>query len=163
MGRASNSPARSWNTTSFILSTCLLCWTRRFSSKPPRSCCPGGGRSDNLTRRGPDTNSIATILKRNRPMRHRLGVAVCLAGILVLFMDGCARDPVVRAEKSYERAEKYLKENNPDAAVIELRRALQLNPQLAKAHFALGTVELQRGATLTAFQEFFAASIADPD
>ena len=58
---------------------------------------------------------------------------------------GCCRDPVVRAENSYKRAEKYLRENKPDAAVIELRRALQLNPQLAKAHFALGTVELQRG------------------
>ena len=77
--------------------------------------------------------------------------------------NGCVRNPQVRAEKSYQRAEKYLRQNNPDAAVIELRRALQLNPQLAKAHFALGTVELQRGALLTAFQEFFAASVTDPD
>ena len=73
------------------------------------------------------------------------------------------RDPSARAEKSYKRAEKYLQENKPDAAVIELRRALQLNPQLAKAHFALGTVELQRGALLTAFQQFYAASQIDPD
>lgn len=90
-------------------------------------------------------------------------VALCLTAMLFLFLTGCSRDPVVRAEKSYQRAEKYLKENNPDAAVIELRRALQLNPQLAKAHFALGAVELQRGAVLTAFQEFYAASITDPD
>jgi tetratricopeptide (TPR) repeat protein len=90
-------------------------------------------------------------------------VAVCLAGIFLLSATGCVRSPAVRAEKSYERAEKYLKENKPDAAVIELRRALQLNPKLAKAHFALGAVELQRGASLVAFQEFFAASVADPD
>ena len=64
---------------------------------------------------------------------------------------GCSRDPVVRAENSYKRAEKYLRENKPDAAVIELRRALQLNPQLAKAHFALGAVELQRGSDADGF------------
>ncbi len=88
---------------------------------------------------------------------------VSLTAVLLLVLAGCSRDPVVRAESSYKRAEKYLRENRPDAAVIELRRALQLNPQLAKAHFALGAVELQRGSMLTAFQEFYAASLADPD
>jgi len=107
--------------------------------------------------------SSATGLKKNWLMHGNLGVAVCLAGIFLLFPTGCFRDPAVRAEKSYERAEKYLKDNNPDAAVIELRRALQLNPKLAKAHFALGAVELQRGANLVAFQEFYAASLTDPD
>src|SRR5271165_4843323 len=101
--------------------------------------------------------------RRSATMRGRLGVAVCLAGALLLLATGCVRDPVVRAENSYKRAEKYLRENKPDAAVIELRRALQLNPKLAKAHFALATLELQRGAGLTAFQEFYAASLADPD
>jgi len=96
-------------------------------------------------------------------MQGRLGVVFCLTGILLLSMAGCVRDPVVRAESSYKRAEKYLREDKPDAAVIELRRALQLNPHLAKAHFALGTVELQRGSLLTAFQEFYAATVADPD
>jgi len=96
-------------------------------------------------------------------MRGRLGVAFCLTAALLLLVTGCIRDPVVRADNSYKRAEKYLRENKVDAAVIELRRALQLNPQLAKAHFALGTVELQRGSVLTAFQEFYAASQADPD
>jgi tetratricopeptide (TPR) repeat protein len=114
-------------------------------------------------RRRSGTNSTATGLKSNSSAPGTYAVAVCLAGFFLLYTAGCSRDPVVRAEKSYQRAEKYLQENNPDAAVIELRRALQLNPQLAKAHFALGNVELQRGATLTAFQEFFAATVADPD
>src|SRR5208337_2309777 len=83
--------------------------------------------------------------------------------MLLVSTNGCFRDPVVRAESDYKRAEKYLRENKPDAAVIELRRALQLNPQLAKAHVALGALELQRGSMLTAFQEFYAASVADPD
>jgi tetratricopeptide (TPR) repeat protein len=96
-------------------------------------------------------------------MRVSFRALVWLAAIFLLLISGCGRDPKVKAEKSYQRAEKYLKENNPDAAVIELRRALQLNPQLAKAHFALGTVELQRGALLAAFQQFYAATVTDPD
>jgi len=113
-------------------------------------------------RRESIANSTPNHFKKSRAVLGR-SVAVCLAGFSLLLASGCSRDPLVRAEKSYQRAEKYLQENNQDAAVIELRRALQLNPQLAKAHFALGNVELQRGATLTAFQEFFAATIADPD
>jgi cytochrome c-type biogenesis protein CcmH/NrfG len=115
-------------------------------------------------RRRPGTHSIPIDHHRRHGSIHAsLGAAVCLTGFLLLFLAGCTRDPVVRAESSYKRAEKYLRENKPDAAVIELRRALQLNPQLAKAHFALGEMELQRGSVLTAFQEFYAASVADPD
>jgi len=86
-----------------------------------------------------------------------------VTALLLLTTPGCIRDPKVRAEKAYERAEKYIHDNKPDAAAIELRRALQLNPQLAKAHFALGSIELQRGDILRSFQEFMAASVDDPD
>jgi tetratricopeptide (TPR) repeat protein len=96
----------------------------------------------------------------------RAGLLLASAAVIALLLfslTGCIRDPNVRAQKAYERAEKYLKENKPDAAAIELRRALQLNPQHAKAHYALGTIELQRGDLLRAFQEFVAASTDDPD
>ncbi len=92
-----------------------------------------------------------------------LTALLAITALLLLSTPGCIRDPKVRAGKAYERAEKYLKENKPDAAYIELRRALQLDPQLAKAHFALGTIELQRGDILRAFQEFMAASTDNPD
>ncbi|MGB9253421.1 MAG: tetratricopeptide repeat protein [Candidatus Korobacteraceae bacterium] len=89
--------------------------------------------------------------------------AVAGAVLLLLITSGCIRDPKVRAEKAYERAEKYLREDKTDAAAIELKRALQLDPQLAKAQFALGKIELQRGDTVEAFHRFVDASAADPD
>lgn len=85
-----------------------------------------------------------------------------VAGMTLLLLSGCSRDPKVKAEKHYARAEKFLKENNTDAAIIELRSAIQLNPKMAKAHFELANIELQRGAPQIAFQEFVATTKADP-
>ena len=84
-----------------------------------------------------------------------------LTGLMLLLQAGCSRDPKVKAEKHYARAEKFLKENNPDAAIIELRSAIQLNPKMAKAHFELGNIEMQRGALQIAFQEYVATVKAD--
>src|ERR1044072_297645 len=81
--------------------------------------------------------------------------------VMVLLQAGCSRDPKVKAEKHYARAEKFLKENNPDAAIIELRSAIQLNPKTAQAHFELANIELQRGAPQIAFQEYVATTKAD--
>ncbi len=86
---------------------------------------------------------------------------VLLAGLALLASNGCSRDPKVKAEKHYARAEKFLKENNADAAIIELRSAIQLNPKMAKAHFELANIEMQRGAPQIAFQEYVATTRAD--
>jgi len=91
----------------------------------------------------------------------RKALLVLLAGLALVASNGCSRDPKVKAEKHYARAEKFLKENNPDAAIIELRSAIQLNPKMAKAHFELANVELQRGAPQIAFQEYVATTKAD--
>src|ERR1700753_3703338 len=74
----------------------------------------------------------------------------------------CPRDPKAKAEKHYARAEKFLKENNADAAIIELRSAIQLDPKMAKAPFELANVELQRGDPKIAFQEYVTTTKADP-
>ena len=91
----------------------------------------------------------------------QMAVLLVLASVMLSTLVGCSRDPKVQAEKHYARAEKFLKENNPDAAIIELRSAIQLNPKLAKAHFELANIELQRGAPQIAFQEYVATTRAD--
>ena len=103
---------------------------------------------DNCKRRIMSSRSITTVL-------------LLLSSVGLSTLVGCSRDPKVQAEKHYARAEKFLKNNNMDAAVIELRSAIQLNPKLAKAHFELGNIELQRGAPQIAFQEFVATTRAD--
>lgn len=89
-----------------------------------------------------------------------------IAGVLVLvallFSAGCTRDPKVAAEKAYTQAQKLIQKKDTDAAIIELRRAIQLNPQMAKAHFALANLEFERGVLPTAFREYVATTKADP-
>src|SRR3974377_1163656 len=96
------------------------------------------------------------------PSFHRLSCLLVVSGVLLGMLIGCARDPKVRAEKHYARAEKFLKENNLEAAIIELRSAIQLYPKLAKAHFGLANIELQRGTPQIAFQEYVATTRIDP-
>src|SRR6202041_2411032 len=45
-----------------------------------------------------------------------LAVIFCLA---MFTLAGCSRDPKAAAEKPYAKAEKYLKDNKADAAIIE--------------------------------------------
>ncbi len=92
----------------------------------------------------------------------RMSALLLVSGALLGMLSGCARDPKAKAEKHYARAEKFLKENNTDAAIIELRSAIQLEPKMAKAHFELANVELQRGDPQIAFQEYVATTKADP-
>src|SRR5947207_8419327 len=74
-----------------------------------------------------------------------LGIIVTIAVVW-----GCSRDPneLVESAKQYISAGKY------NEAVIELRNAIKLNPQLAEAHYQLGLAYLRGGAATDARQEF---------
>lgn len=100
--------------------------------------------------------------RRSLPAANQRWVLLLSACILFSALIGCSRDPNVKAEKHYARAEAFLNQNNTDAAMIELRAAIQNNPKMAKARFELANLELQRGSTQIAFQEFLAAVKADP-
>jgi tetratricopeptide (TPR) repeat protein len=82
---------------------------------------------------------IAHSISRYRPA----SCAVLLA--VFIFLAGCRHDPRLEAEKHYSRAQAYLHDNKPEAALIELGRAVQLQPDLAKAHHELANLYLQRG------------------
>ena len=87
---------------------------------------------------------------------------VTTVSILLPLLVGCSRDPKVKAANHFAKAEKYLQKNNSEAAIIELRTALQFNPKLAKAHFALANLELRKGAVQTAFYEYVATARIEP-
>jgi FimV-like protein len=114
-----------------------------------------------MTQKTKNDVSCTRCRRRALPSRLVVSVLLVLASVMLSTLVGCSRNPKVQAEKHYARAEKFLKENNPDAAIIELRSAIQLNPKLAKAHFELANIELQRGAPQIAFQEYVAATRAD--
>lgn len=57
-------------------------------------------------------------------------------------------------EELVQRARDYLQEDSYNSAAIELRNALQTNPQNAEARYLLGTITLNFGDYATATKEF---------
>jgi tetratricopeptide (TPR) repeat protein len=74
-----------------------------------------------------------------------------------LFCMACHQDPRVLAEKHYAKAQEFLQEKKADAALIELQRAVQLVPEMAKAHRDLAKVYLQVGNGQDSARQFLLA------
>src|SRR6266852_3004450 len=75
---------------------------------------------------------------------------------------GCKRDPTVQAEEAFARAQDLLKQNKPEAAIIELSRAIQAKPDMAKAHHDLAKLYLERGDVNGSFREYSLAVRYNP-
>src|SRR3954452_19161329 len=69
---------------------------------------------------------------------------------LATFVAGCAGD---RPENLVASAKEYLAKNDTNAAIIQLKNALQKDPNLAEARFLLGRSLLQTGDALSAEKE----------
>ncbi|HEV2991745.1 MAG TPA: tetratricopeptide repeat protein, partial [Candidatus Angelobacter sp.] len=103
------------------------------------------------------------------PNSRTLPHARCLSATISLLLllglvstAGCKRDPSAQAEKAYERAQDLLKQNKPEAAIIELGRAIQAKPDLAKAHHDLAKLYFERGDIKGSFLEYSLAVRYNP-
>ncbi|MFO7188794.1 MAG: PEP-CTERM system TPR-repeat protein PrsT [Pseudomonadota bacterium] len=83
-------------------------------------------------------------MKNHRPARYT--VAILLAAALLA---GCAENP----ETLVNSAKSYLAKNEPKAAVIQLRNALQQEPDYAEARYLLGITLLGQRDWVTAEKE----------
>src|SRR3954463_3342429 len=74
---------------------------------------------------------------------RRIATAWISGAMLAAFAVSCAQtnDPVALIAK----AQAYRKNGNYPAAIIELRNALQLNPEIGEARYLLGTAYLESG------------------
>src|SRR5579863_5112938 len=88
------------------------------------------------------TSAWSKIWKNVRAGRNTIHA---LLSFVLICAIGCKKDPSMLAEEDYARAQEYLKENKPEAAMIELERAIQLKPELAKAHHELAKLYFERG------------------
>jgi tetratricopeptide (TPR) repeat protein len=79
----------------------------------------------------------------NRPSIRAIGWPALL--ICSALIAGCHQDPHVTAEKHYAKAQQCLQKKQTEAALIELARAVQISPEMAKAHHDLGKLYYQRG------------------
>src|SRR5208337_2765954 len=96
------------------------------------------------------------------PMRKRYIVSIMIAVLLVVFA-GCARNPDAAKRKYLESGIKYMDEKKYDSAVIQFKKALQIDPRFAEAHYQLGNAELAQQHWAAAFREYSAAIDQDPN
>lgn len=75
---------------------------------------------------------------------------------------GCGGDVHTRAQKQLSSARQHIQANKPNEALIELRRATQLEPKFADAHFEMGKVFLAKGNVGPAFRELSIAVKLNP-
>lgn len=77
--------------------------------------------------------------------------ALLAAVATVLLATACSRNDPQQAIAS---AKEYLQKNDPKAAAIKIKNALQINPELGEARFLLGTILLKGGDAAGAEIEF---------
>ena len=81
--------------------------------------------------------------------RQTLRRASAIAFLVTTLIAGCGEDP----RQLVASAKEYLSKNDSNAAVIQLRNALQQDPNLAEARFLLGKVLLETGDAAGAEKE----------
>src|SRR5229473_1434287 len=81
---------------------------------------------------------------------------------VVCSLVSCEQDPMARAQRQFNNAERHAKEGKTATAIIEYRRALQSNPKLIAAHFQLGKLYLDSQDYSNAFQQLSTVVKLDP-
>jgi cellulose synthase operon protein C len=78
-------------------------------------------------------------------MDRRLGPLLCAAALAIAFPSATRAADPAQAEAYLAAAAKSLQKNDPKTAAIQLRNAVQSDPDNGTAHYELGTVALQLG------------------
>lgn len=72
-----------------------------------------------------------------------ISVAVTLLAVVLGSLEGCSRDPKIRRDKFLQSAQHYFDNGDYQAASIQLRRAIQLDPKCVDAHYQLALAYLR--------------------
>ncbi len=95
----------------------------------------------------------------------KLTSAIALSCLVVCGMaaSACSRD-VEKAKREYvERGDRYLNDQNTDAAIIEYRNAIQQDPRFGEAYRKLAAAYLSRGEGAEALRAAVTAATLMPD
>ena len=84
-------------------------------------------------------------------INRRFGMKkIFLCTALALTLNACGGDS---AQEHLAKASNYLKDNQQNAAIIELKNAIKKDANLAQARLVLGEIYLERGNYLAAAKE----------
>src|SRR5215472_12158700 len=95
--------------------------------------------------------SHSLILCASSCVRYRSGVSLALVCCFLAW--GCSLDPNVKKQKYLDRANQYFSQEKYAEAMISYRRALQVDPRFAEAHYGLARTHLKMGSLGPAYQE----------
>ena len=83
-----------------------------------------------------------------------------LVVIICIFLAGCS-SPEEKKERHYLKALEYIKQEDPKAAIIELKNAIQIDAKYADARYQLGLLYLKDKNAKGAFSELIRAADLD--
>jgi len=95
-------------------------------------------------------------------MKRIAALGYLLLAMAVLTTGACSNSSGDGKDKHYQRALEYVKQNNDNAAIIELQNAIKIDQKFADARYQLALLYLKRGDGQAAFQELQRASSLDP-
>lgn len=115
---------------------------------------------------------LASVLARRRsslPLPPRLRFLasrpahrMAMLGLFALVLAACAQSPEAQKQKALERGERYLRNGQYNEAIIELRTALQVDPDFVPALHALGRAYEGRSWFFDAWRELTRAQKLAP-
>ena len=65
--------------------------------------------------------------------------------VVCLTVWSCSGDPTVRKRQHLQKGQEYLTSGQVNAAVIEFKNAIQIDPNFAEGYYALGLAYLKKG------------------
>ena len=94
-------------------------------------------------------------------MRNRYLVSMVMA--LLIGIAGCSKNPDAAKKKYLESGMKYMEQQKYDSAIIQFRKAIQIDPKYAEAQNNLGVVYEKQGKTRSALAAYRKAVEIDPN
>ena len=94
--------------------------------------------------------------------RFFLHGSVLVSILLMLLAAGCS-NPEEKKSAHYQKGIEYQEKGNTDAAILEFKNAVQVDPKFADARYQLALAYLESGDIKSAFKEFKSVSDLDPD
>jgi len=95
--------------------------------------------------------------------RYLVTVATALMVVMLVAATGCKGNPEKAKKKYLESGLKYVDKKQYDAALIQFKKALQVDPKYSEAHYQLGLVYLHQQRVKDAYQELNMAATSDPN
>src|SRR5271165_4703542 len=122
----------------------------RWCASPPRYATAIWTRPGRRHLRSP--NKLQLMLIRLSPgdpgefMRNRyvISIAMALLAVLLVGATGCKSNPEKAKKKYLESGLSYVDKKQYDAAVIQFKKALQVDPKYSEAHYQLGMTYLRQ-------------------